>query len=183
MPRLRCTKKLLTAIGIPRVIRGEEIGTALLGDWYANLLVIARQRALLFTNESTLYSFAVLEVKKGMLTRFAAIFIEQLTLNLIHEDIPPYVIERLVTEYRDMGIAGTANRSVLGSMNDVADMLGYYVQEAGAPTASQVLAMNRQLNRSPHKPLGWKLAIEALQERLLGTFAVPGPELSRIFLN
>jgi hypothetical protein len=174
---------LLTIIGIPRVIQGEETGTTLLGDWYANLLVMARQRVLLFTNESTLYSFAVLEVKKEMLTRFAAIFLEQLTLNLAHEDIPPYVIERLVAEYRHMGIAGTTNRSVLGSMNDLADMLAYYVQEVEGPAASQVLAINRQLNRSPHKPLGWKFAVEVLRERLLGAFAVPGPQPSQLFLN
>ena len=183
MPRLRCTQKLLKLIGIPRVIQGEDTGTALLGDWYANLLVIARQRALLFTNESTLYSFAVLEVRKGMLTRFAEVFIEQLKLNLAHEDIPSYVIERLVAEYRDMGIAGTASRRVLGSMNDLADMLAYYVQEVGGPAASQVLAINRQLNRSPHKPLGWKVSIEVLRERLLGAFTVPGSQPSQLFLN
>ncbi len=183
MPTLRCTQKLLNAIGYTALPACEGATPTLLGDWYANLLVLARQRALLFTNESTLYSFAVLEVRKGMLTRFAEVFIEQLTRNLAHEDIPPYVIERLVAEYRHMGIAGTASRSVLGSMNDVADMLTYYVQEAGGPAASQVLAINRQLNRSPHKPLAYKAAIAVLQERLLGTFAVPGPEPHRVFLN
>jgi len=183
MPHLRCTQKLLKVIGIPPAIQGEDTGATLLGDWYANLLVIARQRALLFTNESTLYSFAVLEVRKGLLSSFAEVFTVQLKLNLAHEDIPSYVIAKLMAEYRDIDIAGTASRSVLGSMNDLADMVAYYVREVGGPAASQVLAINRQLNRSPHKPLGWKFAIEVLRERLLGAFAVPGPQPSQLFLN
>ena len=183
MPTLRCTQKLLNAIGRMALPARGEAKPTLLGDWYANRLVITRQHALLFTNEPTLYSFAVLQVRKGMLASLAQVFVEHLKLNLAHEDIPVYVIERLVAEYRDIGLAGTASRSVLGSMNDLAYSLEHYVHDAGGMAACDGRKLNAQLNRTPHRPLGWKFAIEALQERLLGVFAVPGPQPSRVFLN
>ncbi len=183
MPSLRCTRKLLKAIGRTPLPAREEATPTLLGDWYANLLRIRRGQALLFTNEATRYSFAVLGVRKAMLTDIAQVFRAQLTLNLVHEDVPPYVMERLDAESRQMGVAATASRSVLGSMNDLAYVLERYVCDAGGAAACDVRVLNAQLNRTPQKPLGWKFAIEALQERLLGVFAVPGPQPHRVFLN
>jgi len=137
MPHLRCTRKLLSAIGCSQAAEAVEAKPVpTLGDWYAHLLVISRKRVLLFTGE-----------------------------------------------YRNLEIAGTANRSVVGSMNDLANLLEHHVRDAGGVAGCDVRAINRQLNRTPHKPLGWKFAAEALQERLLGVFIVPGPRPSRVFLN
>ena len=83
----------------------------------------------------------------------------------------------------DLRLAETASRSVLGSMNDLARLLEQYVQDAGGPTACHLLEINQQLNRSPHKPLGWKFAIDVLHERLTGMVAVPGRPRSEVFLN
>ena len=183
MPTLRCTQKLLKAIGNQSVHPIEHSRPSLLGDWYVNLLVIARQNALLFTNEATLYSFAVLGVRKAMLPNLISILMEHLKQNLSYENVPPYVIDRLVVEYRDLRLAETANRSVLGSMNDLADMLEHYVQDAGGSRACDVRQVNQQLNQSPHKPLGWKSAIDVLHERLLGAVAIPGRPQRRVFVN
>ena len=181
MPHLRCTQKLLNTLGIQKALIQSEGQSVILGDWYANLLIISRQTALLFTNEPTLYSFAVLGVKKAALPTITTLFVESLKLNLAHEDIPAYVVDRLVADYRNLSLAGTANRSVLGSMNDLANLLEHYVRDT--EMASDVRQINRELNRTPHKPLGWKSAIDVLHERLLGAFAVPGRPRSRVFVN
>ena len=76
-------------------------------DWYANLLSFSRQNVVLFTNESTLYSFAVVELRKGELRSLVNIFVEHLRLNLAAEDIPVEVIARVEAAYRVMGIART----------------------------------------------------------------------------
>lgn len=171
MPRLRCTRKLLSVIGCPQSAETAEARPAptRLGDWYANLLVIARQRALLFTNESTLYSFAVLGVRKATLTHLTKVFIEHLALNLADDGIPADVIQGVTGEYHHLEIAATASRHVVGSMNNVAALLERYVHDAGGVTGGAVRTINRQLNRMPHKPLGWAYAVERLQQRLLGT--------------
>lgn len=183
MPSLKCTQKLLKVLGVPPAPRVESPTSSLLGDWYANLLTISRQKALLFTNEPTLYSFAVLGVRKPELDSIVQVFLEYLRLNLAHEEIPAHVIARLASEYRDMAIARTDNRSVLGSMNDVAEMLEHYVFDAGGVGDPDMLAINKQLNQSPHKPLAWKCSAEALRERLLGEVSIPGRPAKRVFLN
>ena len=184
MPHLRCTRKLLSAIGCSQAAEAVEAKPVpTLGDWYANLLVISRKRVLLFTNEPTLYSFAVAGVRKAALPSLTRMFLEHLARNLADDHLPADVIQRLTGEYRNLEIAGTANRSVVGSMNDLANLLEHHVRDAGGVAGCDVRAINRQLNRTPHKPLGWKFAAEALQERLLGVFIVPGPRPSRVFLN
>ncbi|MCM8812205.1 MAG: hypothetical protein NC910_04055 [Candidatus Omnitrophica bacterium] len=184
MPSLKCTQKLLKVIGVQPVAGVESSSpSALLGDWYANLLVTARQKVLLFTNEPTLYSFAVLGVRKPDLDRIAEVFVEHLRLNLAHEEIPAHVIARVVSAYRDMTITRTDNRSVLGSMNDLAEMLEHYVFDAGGPGACNILEINKQLNQSPHKPLAWKSSAEVLRERLLSEVSIPGRPIRRVFVN
>ena len=183
MPYLRCTQKLLKAIGERRAPHIEQMTPAILGDWYANLLVIARQKVLLFTNEPTLYSFAVLGVRTAALPSLARVFVEHLTLNLTHEHIPLFVIDRLLAEYRALGLAGTEHRSVVGSMNNLAALLEHYVRDAGGPASCSLPKVNEQLNRIPHKPLSWRFAVEALQERLCGAVSLPGRQSHRVFLN
>ncbi len=184
MPYLRCTRKLLSAIGYSQVAADAEAEpAAALGDWYAHLLVISRQRVLLFTNEPTLYSFAVLGVRKAALTSLTKIFLEHLARNLADDNLPMDVIQRVMGEYRNVAIAGTASRRVVGSMNNLANLLEHLVRDAGGVAACDVRTLNAQFNQMPQQPLGWKFAIEALQERLLGVFVVPGPRPSRVFLN
>jgi len=184
MPHLRCTRKLLAAIGCPQAAEAVEAAPIpSLGDWYAHLLVISRKRVLLFTNEPTLYSFAVLRVRKAALSSITKTFLEHLAQNLASDDLPTDVIQRVVEEYRTVTIAGTASRRVVGSMNNLANLLEHHVRDAGVIATCDVRTLNAQFNHMPHQPLGWKFAIEALQERLLGVFVVPGPRPSRVFLN
>ncbi len=184
MPSLKCTRKLLKAISVQSTAQVEEAKPApVLGDWCANLLTISRHKALLFTNESTLYSFAVLGIRKADLNKLASLFLEHLRLNLTLEDLPAYVIDKVMGECQNMVITRTDSRSVLGSMNDLASLLEHYVFDSGGVKSCDVREINKQLNRSPHKPLGWKFSAEVLQERLLGAFAVPGRPAGRVFLN
>jgi hypothetical protein len=183
MPTLKCTQKLLKALGVQSASRVESPGPSLLGDWYANLLVISRQKVLLFTNEPTLYSFAVLGIRKRELARLIQIFLEHLRKNLAHEEIPVHIIDRLAAECRDLAITRTDNQSVLGSMNDLAEMLEHYVFDAGGAGGCDILEINKQLNQSPHKPLAWKYSAEILRERLLGSVSIPGRPARRVFVS
>ena len=174
MLALRCTQKLLKAIGGHQAIPTAQPTPALLGDWYANLLMMRRQRALLFTNELTLYSCAVF-VKKTELFTITSVFAEGLIQSLTDDDVPTNIINQVLAVYRDMRLAETAHRSILGSMNNLADLLRHYVHDAGGPAACNLCWINQQLNRIPQKPLGWKFSVEALRERLLGSASLPDP--------
>ena len=183
MPNLQCTQKLLKILDIRKPAPPDDSRPeAGFGDWYAHLLVIARQKALLFTQEQTLYSFAVLGLRVAALRNITELFLEHLQLNLRSEQVPEEVIARLVKHYQRLTITSTDNRSVVGSMNDLATHLRYHVLDADW-TNLDLLKINQQLNHMPHKPLGWKFAIEALSERLFGTASVPGRPDTRVFLN
>ncbi len=180
MPFLKCTQKLLKAIGEPM---GQEGGTSTahpLGDWYANVLIVAGRKALLFTSATTLYSFAVLEIKKAQLIRINGTFLEHLRLNLAHERFPVHVIESLVVACRNIRLARTDDRRVLGSMNEVARLLDGYVMDR---RNSDVLEINKLLNKAPLKLLGYKFPTEVLRERLLGVIEISGKSRERVFLN
>jgi len=181
MPRFKCTRKLLKALGVEPVAQPDAQPT-ILGDWYGNLLSIARRHVVLFTNESTLYSFAVLGVRRVELRNIGNVFVEHLRLNLAHEDIPVEVIARVEAAYRVMGIARTDSRSVLGSMNDLAVLLEQYLLDPGMKKLD-VRDINKELNRTPHKPLGWKCAADVLHERLRGTCPVSHFPERRVCLN
>lgn len=70
---LHCTQKLLKELGNPP-LQTPDVLTTGLGNWYANLLVIDRRKCVLFTNEKTLYSFLLPNVKKENLKNFSTIW-------------------------------------------------------------------------------------------------------------
>jgi len=183
MPYLRCTQKLLHAIGSPRILPRGETQPTLLGDWYANLLRVGRQQALLFTNEATLYAVAVLGVRRAACADLPQCFRDHLQQTLAEERLLPGLLDALLVEYRDVTLARTASRSVLGSMNDVARHVAYHVCDAGGPAQCDRAALHRQLNDMPHQPLGWQTAAEALRARLLRAESWPSPRQTRVFLN
>jgi len=187
MPSLKCTQRLLKAIGVREASGAQAVpSSSSLGDWYANLLVISRKKVLLFTNGSTLYSFAVVGVRKKGLKKIAELFLEHLRLNLDHEGLPAPIADRLIAEYQSMGLARTDNRSVLGSMNDLSVQLECFILDPRRAEGSDILEINKDLNRTPHKPLRWKYSIELLRERLLGVFSLPpsvSPPAKNVFLN
>ena len=182
MPILKCTQKLLKVIGIQPTSQ-PDVPPTLLGDWSANLLSISRQKVLLFTNEATLYSFAVLGVRKAELSSLADLFLQNLRVNLAAEDMPEHVIAKVAAQYRGLRMGRTDNRSVLGSMNELAMLLRQDVVDAGGFGGCDLQAINRQLNRTPHRPLGGKFAADLLHERLVAPFVVPGRQERRVFLN
>ena len=183
MPSLKCTRKLLREMGIQPATVAEIGKPSLLGDWHVNLLRVSRRKVLLFTNEDALYSFVVLGVRKADLDRIAEVFVTNLRQNLTYEGIPTDLIDRIALEYREAAIAQTDNRSVLGSMNDLAWHLKHYVYDAGGIESCDVWAINGKLNQIPQRPLGWKFSAEVIHECLLGAAPIPLPPIRHLSLN
>lgn len=114
MITLRCTRKLLA--------RGLEMGsgvqpppTALLGDWYANVLTRKSQHLVVCVSERTLLP-VILPAKdaKSLPRRLS----EGVCVILGHLGIDAAAIERERAEMGAVQVGRTASRSVLGSLND-----------------------------------------------------------------
>jgi len=147
MAIIRCTKKLLTELKTK--LSEGAISSSEVGSWHANLLRIDRRRCILFTNDATLYSFLIPGLKKPQFENFREVFGQNLFKNLLWENFPQNQIEIVLDEHREVIIAKTNNRSVLGSMNDLAFQLKYQIAAMGGLDNVDLAELNHGLNRIP----------------------------------
>ena len=167
MRLIRCTLKVLREIGIkPTDAAASPSGPGELGDWYANLIRIERRKCLLFTNEKTLYTFLIPKVLKRNVLNIREEFLTHLAYNLQYEGFGLNAIQRVRREYQEIALARTENRSVLGSMNEFAFQYEFFIHRADGLDAVKILAVNKEINRTPMSPLKYKYPIDLLHEAL-----------------
>jgi len=112
---LRCTRKLLDRVGPP--VADPPASTSRLGDWYAKPFSVAQRRYLLvISGPSRLPVLLPGRDAAGLAHRFAGALGDVLVLL----GIPVDVVEREALASREVVIAATDSRSVLGSLNDFA---------------------------------------------------------------
>lgn len=166
MTLLHCTAKLLKELGNPPLQNLSEPNKEGLGNWYANLLRIERRKCILITNEKTLYSFLIPKVKKENLKNILDEFLFNLNMNLTAEGFCIEVINKVLQEYSEMGFAKTANRRVLGVMNDFACEYDYFIASEEGLDRVRILEANKRVNRTPSSPLKYRYPIDMVQELL-----------------
>jgi phosphoribosyl-ATP pyrophosphohydrolase len=167
MQLIRCTQKLLRVIGIKKSdLIDDDPKFGYLRTWYANLIWIDRRKCVLFTNEETLYSFLVTDVKKTDLSKIERLFVLNLRANLASEKFDSQVIDKVLKEYSEIVIAKTKSKSVLGSMNDLAFHCKFSVLRDGGVTACDIIGINQELNRIPIGAIGYSYSIERLRIKL-----------------
>ena len=118
MVTIRCTKKLLARVGVP----AEEVKptTTRLGDWHAKPVSIGHQRLILLISERS--RLPVVMWARGA-KHLAATFPDALAAVLWGLGIEAAAINRELEATREGVIAGTSDRSLLGTLNDFAFML------------------------------------------------------------
>lgn len=144
---LRCTKRLLD------VIRPEQLATAEPGadNWYANLLVLDRSRCLLLTHAGTLFTVFEPDVRASDLRSIHNLVVGLIERQLLAESLPPGTFGDLRTT--SLRIAKTADRSVLGCMNDMAFLCEVAVADAGGwPATKKRLGQGLRVARPAHTP-------------------------------
>jgi hypothetical protein len=141
---VRATKKLRQRIGAPTVMDGER-STTVLGDWYATSLPWRPQVALL-VNEATLLPVLMPLVPAAtMMARLA----DEVATVLGAHGVPEAMIRAEREHMRQYRIAATANRSVVGIMNEFTFLADAYRNEI----RPDLLALAVRLARTPCSPL------------------------------
>jgi hypothetical protein len=157
----RCTKKLLTRLNEP-VRTVAERSTTALGDWYLTLLVARPQWLLIGVSETSRLPL-VLPAKN--LARLHVQFSEALERLLDALGAPAAAIEAERMAMRSCAFAPTANRSVLGSLNEFTQHVRW--------------ALEDRLDKAPHELSLWlaetpilplhdfpdRMALRALEKR------------------
>ena len=148
------------------LIEFDSNSSSLLGNWYANLLLISKRKAILFTNEKTLYSFLMTGVTKSSHLRVKSAFLAGLRYNLLRESIEEKLVESLLTEYQELGFSRTVNRHIIGSMNDIAKMFKFFIAYEDGWNHCDEREITIKINETPMKFLKYGRAIDSLNEIL-----------------
>ena len=158
---LRCTKKLLTAMGVPVAQPAPMPGPE---DWYANLLWFERRKCLLLTHSATLFTIFEPNVTAASLRATHQLITGLIGRELRREGLPAGTFGDL--EKEDVLLAKTADRSVLGCMNDMAFMCEHAIAEAGGLARTDLAKLNRSLRRNINSARGYCPPIELTAGRL-----------------
>lgn len=137
-----------------------------LWEWHANLLRIERKKWVLFTNDQTLYSFFVRFVRRPLLPDFSAVLRLGLFKSLMGEGFDEPLVEYAMRNHQNVVIAKATNRSVLGSMNDLAFQIKCLIETVGGLARADLYEVNRELNRIPMGAIKYRVSIDELRRRL-----------------
>lgn len=142
---VHATKKLRDRLkSAPR--HTDEASTTTLGSWYATAL-FWRPQVALFVNESTLLPVLVpLAPAATVVDRFVAALGTVLDS---HGAIDSFA-EAEMTQMGDWRLSKTANRSVVGVMNEFSDLADVHSQDRSPPT---LLDLSLRLSKTPCSPL------------------------------
>ena len=161
---IRCTRKLQKAAGIRTdEPSNPESSSSLLGDWYANLIEPGDDTCVLFVNDRTFINFVIDFRSADTTSSFISSFMLGLSCLLSELGTPRDTRERMLSDYDDISFGNTNNRSVLGTMNQLAFEYSFLITDVGGIHSAQVPAIMLQENRTPVKLLKWKYPVEALR--------------------
>ena len=80
------------------------------------------------------------------------------------EDLDQSIVESICEEHQAIRYGSTNNRSVLGSMNDIASHYKYFIGEAGGVHSPEVPEIIGKLNRVPFGSLEYTYSIDTLKK-------------------
>lgn len=144
---IRATRKVLRRVGVSTP-RDAGPPTTALGDWYANLVYVGQTQLVLCTSDRSLLS--VVLPARGLKAVLHSSLCEAVGNLLAALGVPSELIAAELDEMASVVISRTASKSVLGSMNDFAFMLGVAVRmEPEAP----LTALSLKLCGTPCEPL------------------------------
>lgn len=160
MVRIRCTQRVLKRFKLEIGVEPEDdSSTTLLGDWYANLLNVERQRWVLCVSERTLLPALVTarnDCFPAQLSRAVGDVLREL-------GVPGAVVEHEVGEMESVVVGRTRSRSVLGVMNDFAFAIELALRDGCSALEAAVHVSN-----TPVKPLDYRSPQQVALELLGG---------------
>jgi hypothetical protein len=162
MITLRCTKKLRNFLGITPVDRPDP-PSAVLGNWYANLIPTAAGDLIIFVNERTLLTVAIPEWESDRLLELFRLRVANLLAMI---GLPEYIIDREIGHFDQVQFGKTASRSVLGSMNDFAWHYQSLAEEAKSKADLSLSYAELRLSDMPCSPIDYRSPAEFARELL-----------------
>jgi hypothetical protein len=136
-------------------------------DWYSNLLWLSGRKCLLLTHAATLFTIFEADVRAADLRDPGRLVTGLISRELLREQLPADTFGR--TAPADVSLAKTADRSVLGCMNDMAFMCEAVTTRSGGLATANIADLNRALRRNINSARGYQPPIELTAQRLRAT--------------
>jgi len=134
MVTLRCTQKLLRRLGVPAKTATAP-PTTVLGDWYANLYYTLPYQLVLCLNERTLLAVLIPARDANSLgSRFRDGVLDLLT----RLGVPATAVDSEARAMADVAFGPTANRRVLGCLNEAAYAMSVELERGRRTSPAQL---------------------------------------------
>jgi hypothetical protein len=159
---LRCTRKLLRLLGTQPAAAPGPAPDA--DDWYANLLWFDRRKCLLLTHVGTLFSIVEADVRAARLRDTRRLVTGLIGRELAREGLPSATFGALGEQ--ELIVARTADRSVLGCMNDMAVLCEHAIATSGDLRQAPLADLNRALRRNINSARSYQRPIDLARRRL-----------------
>ncbi len=174
MVTLRCTRRLLRRAGVRT--KAETVPpTTVLGDWCANLVYARPQQLALCMNERSLL-VVVLPARdfKNVAPRFRAQVVSLLT----RIGVPAAAVAAEEQAMQEFRFGPTANRAVVGCLNQVAMVLSY---ELESPRFSSIAEIEDHLGDYIYSPARYRRPRDFALGLVAGSGVATGASVHRIY--
>lgn len=137
---LRCTARLLRLLRLPPAASVPPSAD----DWYANIVWVSGRKCLLIAHAQTMFCVFVADVRVGELRALGQYVVTLIERQLQAEGLPPDRLGPL--DGSALVLAKTADRRVLGNMNDFAFQAELAINDAGGLGMCDIARLNRDLH-------------------------------------
>jgi hypothetical protein len=159
---LRCTRKLLRVLATVTAVDPALVADA--EDWYGNLLWFDRRKCLLLTHAGTLFSIFEADVRAADLRDTHRLVASLIGRELAAEGLPTTTFGTL--EEQELIVARTADRTVLGCMNDMAVLCEHAIAESCGLRRADLAEINWALRRNINSARGYQRPVDMAARRL-----------------
>ena len=172
----KCTNKVQDYLSLSQadLADTQDQTDTLLGPWYVNQLTIDRRKVFLFMNEKTLLSFITFGARKtkSLKHELASIFMQQFFQLLKLMELPLEKSSQIMDEYFQAEFRKTDSRTLLGHMNDLAQMYEHTICYQGGFTHCNLSEIIFNINQTPQRNLGWRYSTDIAKEILANPYRV-----------
>jgi hypothetical protein len=150
----RCTRKVRDRVRLAPDLPSSTSDVVEATEWYCDLLMLGRRPAYLVTHAPSLFTVLFPAAGASSPGSLGVAVRQHVREALARAGYPPGAAGRVLDEGPDL-FCKTADRGVLGSMNDFAGMASWAVQDNGsADPALLAMTADEQMNEAPMSRLG-----------------------------
>lgn len=157
---LRCTSRLLDLIGT-KSFADVEPGVE---DWYGTSFWLEGRKNVLLVHAATLYSALCLDIRVNDLRPPGGFIFAQIVRALDRDGLPRDTFGSI--DAHNVRLAKTVDRSVVGSMNDMVQLIRHIIRSMGGIASSEPSEIHRLLHHSPNGARGFATPLELVRARV-----------------